>query len=397
MIIKTFTADSVAAALKKVRQEMGGGATVLRTRQVRSGFSEERIEITACLDSQTSVSANVTSADSSNQATFAESGSPQSTLQKPATEVNHERFFGVPTSAAEKTIKRVEHKLDRLLNLNLHVQPELSRSDKLSEISRHLKEADLPDAYLEHLLATLLDEYDGQQDILSLAKRKLVTDLLELVAPIPDFQPGDKLLFIGPAGAGKSSVMAKLATRLVLRQKRKVRLASLDFQRVAAYEELAGYAEILQTDVAGSPEDIENSSPDSDSILLIDTPSWPTNSQKLGQWIERIEKAKPNYRLAVFSALTRSRDIEQIAVQLRKLTPTHLVMTMLDLTACCGSVVAGAGTLGIRLAMITNAPGGQGEVHAPSPTELAQAMLRTGRNLSEKETKVNPAAADIKE
>ena len=53
MIIKSFTGPTVAAALKLVRDEMGGDAVVLKTRVLpidETKVVTERVEVTACID-----------------------------------------------------------------------------------------------------------------------------------------------------------------------------------------------------------------------------------------------------------------------------------------------------------------------------------------------------------
>ena len=53
MIIKSFTGPTVAAALKLVRDEMGGDAVVLKTRVLpidETIVVNERVEVTACID-----------------------------------------------------------------------------------------------------------------------------------------------------------------------------------------------------------------------------------------------------------------------------------------------------------------------------------------------------------
>ena len=53
MIIKSYTAPTVAAALKMIREEMGGDAVVLNTKinsDAKPNLVEERVEVTACID-----------------------------------------------------------------------------------------------------------------------------------------------------------------------------------------------------------------------------------------------------------------------------------------------------------------------------------------------------------
>src|SRR5512138_740160 len=50
MIIKTITADSMAAGLKLVRSELGKDAVVLKSREIPGGSANGRVEITACTE-----------------------------------------------------------------------------------------------------------------------------------------------------------------------------------------------------------------------------------------------------------------------------------------------------------------------------------------------------------
>jgi flagellar biosynthesis protein FlhF len=375
MKIKTFTADSVAAALKLVRQEMGSAATVLRTSQVKNDLTGKQIEITACHDDsrvgqKTSVSEN---ALSSSQIRLPDEHSvPNESL---SFRHSDRRIIAENVGGLGYRLARIERKLDHLIFAGLQFQPDQSRFGNLAPIFQRLKDADLPLAYIESFIASLLDENDDRSDVMTVAYTRLYADLSSMIEPDLKFKPGDKVLFIGPAGAGKSSVMGKLATRLVVRHKQKVTLASLDYHRMAAHEELAGYAEILQTGIARSLEEIEIGSKNGDTITLIDSPPVPANPKKMAELKNRIEKVAPNYRVAVFSALTRIADIEKLSEQLRQLGPTHLAVTMLDLTTRYGSAIAGATALDVKLALVTDSMGGQGEVKVPDPNELALAML----------------------
>ena len=55
MVIKSFSAPTVAAALKKIREELGGEAVVLKTKVCpgeETSLTGERFEVTACIDEQ---------------------------------------------------------------------------------------------------------------------------------------------------------------------------------------------------------------------------------------------------------------------------------------------------------------------------------------------------------
>jgi len=354
MIIKSFAADSVASALKKVRQEMGRDAIVLRTRQVPAGTSRERIEITACIDKPTVGRVEAIIDDT------------------PASKLSFIENVGINLGSR---IKPVDRNLDRLLQPEPQLNSDQDQFDGFQEVYGCLQEADLPDAFIERLMASVIEEYDQSSDIITFARGKLVEYLSSLMLPGLSFKPGDRLLFLGPAGAGKSSVMGKLATRLVTQDKQKVNLAGIDYSKIAAHEELASYAEILRVKVSDPLTDPAPDGSGSDYITLIDGPALPTDPEKMAKLQVKIERINPGYRLAVFSALTRSSDVEELATRMLPLEPTHLVMTMLDQTHRYGSAVAAAQALGIKIAFVTNSSGGVGQIKAPDPNALAHSAI----------------------
>jgi flagellar biosynthesis GTPase FlhF len=353
---------------------MGSAATVLRTSQVKNETTGKQIEITACIDDSRVIQESSVSKNALASSQVWSPGEPIVPNESLSPRRSDGRTIAENVGRLGDRLARIERKLDHLICAGLQFQPDQSRFGNLAPICQHLKDADLPLTYIESFIASLLED-DNRSDVMTAAFTRLYSDLSSMTEPDLKFNPGDKVLFIGPAGAGKSSVMGKLATRLVVRHKQKVALASLDYHRMAAHEELAGYAVILQTGIAGSLEEIEIGSKNGDTITLIDSPPVPVNPKKMAELKNRIEKVAPNYRVAVFSALTRTADIEKLSGQLRKLGPTHLAVTMLDLTTRYGSAIAGATALDVKLALVTDSMGGQGEVKVPDPNELALAML----------------------
>ena len=354
MVIKSFAADSVASAMKKVRQEMGPDAIVLRTRQAPAGAGRERIEITACIDKPTvgRVAAVIDNSPVPKQS-FTE---------------------GVGVNRGSR-IKPVDRNLDQLLQPEPQSNSDQDRFGGFQEVYGCLQEADFPDTFIERFMASVIDEYDQSSDIKIFARGKLVEYFSSLMLSGLSFKPGDRLLFLGPAGAGKSSVMGKLAARLVTQDKQKVNLAGIDYSKMAAHDELASYAEILRVKVSDPLTGPAGGSSESSCITLIDGPALPTDPEKLAKLQEKIEQINPDYRLAVFSALTRSSDVEELATRMLPLEPTHLVMTMLDQTHRYGSAVVAAETLGVKIAYVTDSSGGVGQIKTPDPDAFARSAI----------------------
>lgn len=375
MIIKSFTADSAAAVLKKVREEMGRDAIVLRTRQLPAGSGRKGIEITACIDKPTVGRMAAIIHDSPRpEPSLAESrpDRPVAGSFPDASRTENGPAEDVAVGPASR-IKEVDRNLDRLLQPKLQTDPD--RFGGFQEVYGCLEEADFPDGFIQSIMAAVVEEYDLSGDIKTLARRKLVERLSLLMLPGLSFKPGDRLLFLGPAGAGKSSVMGKLAARLVAQEKQKVNLASIDYCKMAAHDELASYAEILRIKVLDPVADLGHRGRGSDCITLIDSPALPTDPDKLAGLQQKIKQINPGYRFAVFSALTRSSDVEELAARMLPLGPTHVVVTMLDQTGRHGSAVAAAQALGARIAFVTDSSAGVGQVESPDPEAFARSAI----------------------
>ncbi|MFZ1683360.1 MAG: hypothetical protein WAU88_04425, partial [Candidatus Zixiibacteriota bacterium] len=337
------------------------------------------IEITACLDGQATNALNVSSAATATRtaevrpATFRsintrEQVAKQAAAPSPA----------APTSALDKRLDRIEQLITSLVNRSSAAS---AGSSATSDVSRDmqavLRNSDLPSAMIESLLAETLFSSSTGAELETAVYRLLIQKLTDSVCSTVAFKPGDRILFCGPAGAGKTSMMGKLAARLVFQEKRRVTLVTLDRLKIGAMEELQSYADILGArTVEPKTASIEI---DRNAIILIDSPAWSADKARQTELIDLVGSMKANIRVAVFSALTRSADVATISNQISALSPTHTAMTMLDLTDRLGSLFAAAGET-CKLAFTTNAPAGIGTAAAPDVDAIVKQVLAMGGN-----------------
>lgn len=392
MIIKTFTAESSAAALKRVRTEMGGEAIVLKTRRVVMSDNKPMFEVTACLEKASVARASDLLSDDApvrNAApnpkptakspveTQKESRPQESPRELPTISIKAETPSEKNDDQLDERINAIDRKLNQLISLG--IKPDgISRLEIFQAVHRQLKEADLPDDYLETFISSLVENYDDSTEIMTYAHERLVNQLKTTIDDTIEFHPGDRVTFVGPAGSGKSSAMGKLAAWLTAVRRQKVRLLSLDDHKLAAFDEICSYADILGLEVIPPPAAQEKSELDKDTVTLIDSPAMPVQRDKRQALKERIEQVAPRYRFAVFSCLTRSRDVFEISKMLKELNPTHLILTMQDIASCLGTVVTAARATGLKIAYLSDAPGGMGELKVPDPELLAGKLLNSG-------------------
>jgi flagellar biosynthesis protein FlhF len=365
--------------LKQVRADLGRDAVVLKTREITSQDLGTRIEITACLDGQAATALSASNAATATRtsevrpATFRSINTREQNTRPTTTTVPT-----APASALERRLDRIEQILNGLATRTANdTNTTSATSDASSAMQAVLRDADLPSALIETVLAETLFSSSTGADLETAVDQILTQKLSDSVFSTVAFKPGDRILFCGPAGAGKTSMMGKLAARLVFQEKRRVTLVTLDRLKIGAMEELQSYADILGArTVEPKTASIEI---DRNAITLFDTPAWSTDKARQTELAELVGTMKANIRIAVFSALTRSADVAAISNQLSSLNPTHTAVTMLDLTDRLGSLFAAAGN-SAKLAFTTNAPAGIGTASAPNVAAIVKQILAMGGN-----------------
>ena len=371
MIIKTFTAESSSGALKMVRKEMGGDAIVLKTRQVSNDQNRPVFEVTACLEKPTVGQSSKVLDTKASPATRPAEQTPTTSSRLTT---NDHINGGASDSTWQDRLLNMESKLDQLLNLGGDWSLE-DEVDVYAEVRKLLLKADTPEELAASFVRSLENENESPENPVAFAREKLVEWISSGTLPHLNFKPGDRVVFVGPAGSGKSSVMGKLAANLVVKEKKKICLVTLDDIKMGAHDEVHSYADILGVDVAEPDKVPENVGRWHDAVTLIDTPAMPNDADRISRLKQKIDAINPTHCLAVFSSIVRSSDTVTFSARVKELNPTHIVITMQDLTDKMGSLLAAIAELGQKVAFITDTPGGTGALRSPDPDLMARSLL----------------------
>jgi flagellar biosynthesis protein FlhF len=183
-----------------------------------------------------------------------------------------------------------------------------------------------------------------------------VTDLLaaevmrntEVTSPLNGIAPQNGtgpavIALVGPTGVGKTTTVAKIASDAILKRGLKVGLINLDGYKVAAFDQLATYARILNVPFrsAGSSEDFQAAIQDFQSLdlILIDTtgrsqkdPSSLTEMQKLLQSVPHVRTQ------IVLSVTTRDSELYDMANRFSIFHPEGIIVSKLDEGTIYGAV-----------------------------------------------------------
>ena len=152
--------------------------------------------------------------------------------------------------------------------------------------------------------------------------------------------------FIGPTGVGKTTTIAKIASRFCVEQKKKLALLTTDTYRIVAAEQLKTYADILEVPirVIYSIEEMEHAFSDfrDYDYILVDTAGHShyneEQRQAIGQFIHAADDKVEKEVYLVMSATTKYRDMISIADAYSEVTEYKLIFTKLDETTALGNL-----------------------------------------------------------
>ena len=169
------------------------------------------------------------------------------------------------------------------------------------------------------------------------------------------------LFFVGPTGVGKTTTIAKLASKLKMEQHKKVALLTADTYRIAAAEQLRTYANILDTplSIIYSVQELRSSIMkviDSD-FILVDTAGFShKNEEQRMDMKQLVESLDSDYEKEVFlvvSATTKYKDLIQIADSYKEIADYRLIFTKLDETSAYGNIYNLKQYTGAELSYVT--------------------------------------------
>ena len=280
MQVKRFVAANMRLALNMVREEMGPDAVILSNKRVPDG-----VEILTAIDSADLV-APVTETPATSDNPFQQARdynrqpAPAEQAKPSKLEIEVERMqneakqrakeqFNQPTETPVATptainnpekdqeITRMRHELKSMRDL---LEQQLSsmawgqfnqQNPHQASLWKRLKRMGIGAVVADELLAKQSktavenDSSDVWQSIMSELSGHLPVVDNDLISS------GGVFAFVGPAGAGKTTTMGKLAARYVLENGAEdVALVTTDTMRIAAYEQLRTFGRILNVSVS---------------------------------------------------------------------------------------------------------------------------------------------------
>ncbi len=412
MIIKKFVGKTEEEAVSSAKKELGNGVVIMNVREVKPKgvfalFRSKQTEVTVALESEQDPAARTL----------------KSQFIKPQiAELSQQDFRMKNTDDIEKKLDSLQMLLEnQLKSVELNKQKEETEEEltkqaedkegaaKADKTADNWEEADQQqDKFIRLLYNTMLDnevaeKYANQmlEDIEKTKKPNMPFDYIlantyqKMILKfgksegITPNENGPKIvLFLGPTGVGKTTTIAKLASKYAVEEKIKIALLTADTYRIAAVDQLRTYANILEVPfrVIYTEEELQaaiNNYKDYDYIFIDTAGHSHQNEQQLDNMRTMIEKLQNmegvenlEYQcFLVLSATTKYRDLIHIAESYKGVAEYQLIFTKLDETDTIGNLLNIKLATDTTIAYVTHGQNVPDDIEQFNPQKTVKQLL----------------------
>ena len=411
MIIKKFQAKTEAEAVENAKKELGENVVIMNVRSVKrkglfSFLFPQMTEITVALEDD-----------------------PQRLAKKEETVINivpvkrpetaFSPLLGSGSAQEEKPEAKessaIEEKLDSLHSL---LEQQLQKPDKdcqeegdAQEAQKDKEEDDVSsemDRFLRLLYNTMLENEVHEQyanQIIEEAEKankpgmpidyvlaNVYQKMILKFGKPAGIQPGENgpriVFFVGPTGVGKTTTIAKIASRFSVEGSKKVAFLTADTYRIAAAEQLRTYANILEVPfrVVYSPEEVVKAYEDykAYNYIMVDTAghSYQNETQRkaVEEFLHAVKDTAQQDVFLVLSATTKYKDLLKIADAYSEITDYKLIFTKLDETAYLGNLLNLRLHTGAQLSYVTCGQNVPDDIENFNPQKTVKLLLGGKKN-----------------
>jgi flagellar biosynthesis protein FlhF len=359
MRLKTFTAKTMSEAMKLVRQTLGDEAVIIATKEENGGQS---VQVTAAIE-QTD------------------------TLPDPYPE-------GYETSSARPNFELDTSTTPKFSNDQPSPEDEWLQYDEEEEFEGQLTE-ELTDVMLRHVVPN-----DVMDNILSTASMTglgnaqsaltAAIDHLFSFVPLPQKSPRKALMLVGPPGAGKTLMIAKMATQAVLNDL-SVTVITTDTVRAGGVEQLQAFTKLLKVPLhkAKTREQLNTLLQDAQGhdLVLIDTAGTNPHDPDDMARVARLIDAGSIEPVLALTAGVDADESSEIARSFALLGVQRMVATRLDIARRLGGLLAAAQKGGMTFCDASFTPKVTDGIFQMTPSKLAEFLINPDRAL--RDTLVN--------
>lgn len=357
MIIKKFQEKTEEEAVENAKKELGNNVVIMNVKSIkRKGvfrfFRKHLIEVTVALE------------DESERFPEALKETEEKKAQPVIRSIGRETVIQKDVEEDSPQGMMLEERLDSLQSL---LEKQLGRSEEEKESGEENEAVSETVVFMQLLYNTMIDnevkeKYANQiiddveknnkpnmpiDYILANIYQKMILKFGKASIITPAKEGPKVIFFIGPTGVGKTTTIAKIASKFKVEEQKRIALLTADTYRIAAAEQLRTYANILDVPFrvvysSGEAQNALNEFKNFDYVM-IDTAghSHQNEVQKdsMNELIHCLPQEIESEVFLVLSATTKYRDLANIADSYSKMTDYKLIFTKLDETTTLGNLL----------------------------------------------------------
>lgn len=407
MVIKRYQAKTEAEATENAKKELGQNVVIMNVRTVKKkGFfsflRSPMVEVTAALEEEAEHTVERPKTTPSGGLNFntAVGDAIQAVnekLQESENMVNKEH--------KEENNQAIEKRLDNLRSLieeNLIKQDAPKNTEDKEETEDNEAEPESV-VFIKLLYNTMIENEINEKyangfinDIEKVDNPNLPMDhilsniyqkmILKFGAPAP-ITEGENLpkvvFFVGPTGVGKTTTIAKIASKFCVEQHKKITLLTADTYRIAAAEQLRTYASILDVPfrVIYSIEEMQNAVNDfkNSDYILVDTAGHAHNNVQQRETMQGLltclEGICDVEVFLVLSATTKYKDLISITDAYKGIVNYKLIFTKLDETTALGNLLNMRLHTGAEMSYVTCGQNVPDDIEIFNPQKTVKQLL----------------------
>lgn len=410
MIIKKFLANTEKEAIEMAKQELGSNAVVMNIKKVRPRglaklFVRSKVEVTAALEEEVS---------------YAETGKTAGSAKESADTIPAVQFPMPPMPDKEEDEQSIQDKLKKLEMLleqqmntgygnrdipvypdvpepseepvkTVNVPPEEQEDERTVTCKELIRKQLIQNEVEEEIAGQVMDEINRSlplnaslDQILASVYQKLIL-MMGQTYPVEEVKKDARtkfIFFLGSTGVGKTTTIAKIASRLKLGKEADIALITADTYRIAAVEQLKTYANILSvplkviynpTELAEIVEDMQEY-----EYCLVDTAGRSHKNKEQIEDIRTLIEQVPIGDRQVFLVLnagTKYSDLLEIAEVYAGLTDYSVIFTKLDETSSAGAMLNIHVKTKCPLSYVTTGQNVPDDISEVNPQKVAKQLL----------------------
>jgi len=372
MKMKRYVAADMRGALRQIREEQGPDAVILSTRA-----SAEGVEVCAAVDIELAA----------GQGALAETAALKLLEREAIAQMEREDAHAGAASASPYSLQA---EAATHWPLDTHVALDAGLNASSASVGEELRSLR---ALLEQELAALSwNEYTRREPL----KARMLTDLarlgldrrlaVQLIEELPTGMAAEQLqrlpyallarrlvtcasptdghgaiALIGPPGSGKTTTLAKLATRYVLEQDpANLLILSADDERLGSHEQLACLGRLLGVrveTVVGTEALAVRIAALPDRCILIDTPGVNARDAASVQRLQELRERCPTLtQLLVLPASAQSGVLQEVVAKLGPPLADCCALTRIDESATLGGVLSVLAMSRLPVALVSEGP-----------------------------------------